>query len=332
MKKRIEKNRRSGIIAPILNKRTLRVMKKTKILLSYGAIVAIAALNAVNYELFIFPNHFAPSGLNGLCTMFQYLTGISMGWLSLLLNLPLAIAVYLRVSKTLAVRAMTYVAVFSAMLMALGREDALDAFAYSTENGTSTIMGPLVGGILSGAACAVLLRAGAYSGGTDYVASLIHKKRPDMNFFWIGFALNVVVAGVSFFVYDFQLEPVLLCVLYCFAFSTVLDKLNRAGQSAVRFEIITDHPQELEDAIIHQLHHSATVLPGKGVFRGKETNVIICVVNKSQSAQLAAIIRAHEGTFSVVSTVSQVVGNFKHLDTKGHQAATLLDRGDGMGI
>lgn len=300
-----------------------------KKILTYIVIIGIAMMNALNYELFIFPNQFAPSGLNGLCTMIQHLTGFGMGYLSLILNIPLAIAVYFLVSHTLAIRAMAYVAVFSVSLMVLDHVD-LSAFAYTSS--TSAIMGPLVGGILGGAGCAVLLRASAYSGGTDFVASLIHKFRPEFNFFWTGFALNVVVAAISFFVYGYKLEPVLLCILYCFAFSSVLEKMNRSGRSAMRFEIITDEPEVLSREIIERLHHSATLVPGKGAFRGRPTNIIVCVINKAQSAVLASIVREHPGSFAVISQVSEVVGNFKHLDNHGNLTPEFLDPGDGTGI
>ena len=185
---------------------------KLKKVLTYLVIAVLALLGALNYELFVFPNSFAPAGLNGLCTMFQHVTGLSMGYLNLLLNLPLAVAVYCKVSRSLSLRAMCYVLFFSAALLLLDHVD-LSAFAYATENGTSTIIGPLVGGIISGAVQAGLLRASAYTGGTDFISSLIHKYRPDMNFFFIGFSLNVVVAAISFFVYGYKIEPVLMCIL-----------------------------------------------------------------------------------------------------------------------
>lgn len=300
-------------------------------LLTYLVIAVLALVAALNYELFVFPNSFAPSGLNGLCTMFQHVTGFSMGYMNFLLNLPLAVAVYKKVSRSLALRAMCYVACFSASLLLLDHVD-LSAFAYATENGTSIIMGPLVGGIVSGATQAALLRASAYTGGTDFISSLIHKYRPDVNFFWTAFYLNVAVAAISFFVYGYKIEPVLLCILYSFASSSVVDRMNKSGRSAIRFEIITDQPEALSQAIIAQLHHSATLVPAKGMYRGQETNMLICVVNRTQSAALSALLRQYPNTFAVASQVSEVVGNFKRLDNRGNLEWELFDRGDGTGI
>ena len=304
-------------------------MNRRKKVLTYLIIVLMACVNAVNYKLFVFPNQFAPSGLNGLCTMFQYVTKLNMGYLNLVLNLPLALAVYLKVSKSLALRSMTYVLCFSGMLVVFDYVD-FSGFAYSTTS--STILGPLVAGIIYGTICSVLLKGGAYAGGTDFIASLIHRSRPDFNFFYTVFALNVVVACISYFVYDFQIEPVLMCILYSFTTSTLIDRSNKSGRSAVRFEIITDHPEELSKAIIEQLHHSATMIPGKGIYKGKETNILICIVNKPQAAMMAAVIRSIPGTFAVCSQVSEVMGNFKRLDNRAKPELQLLDQGDGNGI
>ena len=304
-------------------------MKRLKKVLTYLCIVAIAIVCALNYNLFIFPNKFAPSGINGICTMIQYMTGISVGYLSLLINIPLSILVYLKISKPLAVRSMVYVVTFSVSLVLLEYVD-LSAFAYATENGTSTILGPLVGGIIFGSCYALLVKASANSGGTDFIAAVIHKNRPEMNFFYILFALNTVVAVASYFVYDYKIEPVLLCIMYSFTSSTVTDRLTKSGRSAIRFEIITDHPVEISDAIIHQLHHSATLIPAKGMYLGKEKSILICVVNKNQIVALSKIVRSFPNTFAVMSQVGEVMGNFKHLDSQGKQQVELLDQGDAV--
>ena len=302
-------------------------MKLLKKAWTYLVIAALAVLCAFNYELFVFPNRFAPAGLNGICTMIQYVTGVSVGYLSLIINVPLAIWVYFQVNKPLALRSMVYVLVNSLTLVVLDGWENMDKFVYYTESGTSTILGPLVAGIIFGASYILLVQCRANSGGTDFVAAIIHKFKPDQNIFWLIFALNVTVAFISYFVYDYQIEPVLLCILYCFMSSTVTDRMAKSIRRAVRFEIITERPQEISDAIIKKLHHSATLIPGTGMYLGKEVSVLICVVNRSQAAALSNIIRECPHTFAVMSHVNEVMGNFKKIDKKGHLEKQLLDQG-----
>ena len=308
-----------------------KYMATAKKILTYGVIMGIAVICALNYELFVFPNRFAPSGLNGICTMIQYIWGINIGYLSMIINVPLAVAVYFLVSKPLAVRSMVYVATFSVVSVLLDYPD-LSAFAYYTESGTSAILGPLVAGIIFGFCYSLLLRASAYSGGTDFVAAIIHKYKPEKSVFFLIFTMNVVVAITSYFVYDYQIEPVILCILYAFTSSTVSERLTKNGRSAVRFEIITDYPEEISDAIIHQLHHSATLIPGRGMYLNREVNMLFCVVNNNQVAKLAAICRQYPNTFAIIDPVSEVMGNFKKIDTHGKQEKTLLDSGDGKAV
>lgn len=303
----------------------MSLLKKS---LTYLVICAVALLEALSYELFVFPNQFAPSGLNGICTMVQYVTGISVGYLSLLINIPLALWVYKSVSKPLALRSMVYVVFFSVGLLVFDHVD-LSAFAYSTDTGTSKILGPLVAGIIMGFGYSVLVRSSAYSGGTDFISALIHNRYPDKSFFGMSFAINACIAIASFFVYDYQMEPVILCILYSFTSTTVGERLMKSGRSAVRFEIVTDQPRELARQIIDKFHHSATLIPAKGMYSGRETNVLVCVVNKTQAAALAAIIHQSPHAFAVMSQVGQVVGNFKHLSREGKEVAELLDCGDG---
>ena len=292
-------------------------------------VIALVALGAsVNYELFVFPNQFAPSGLNGICTMVQYVTGISVGYLSLLINVPLAIWCYIEVSKPVALRSMVYVLTFSLGLLILDKVD-LSAFAYATENGTSKILGPLVAGIIQGYVYSILVKASAYSGGTDFISAIVHKRNPTKSVFGMSFTINVFIAIASYFVYGYQMEPVILCILYSFMSSTVAERLMKSGREAVCFEIITDYPTEISNEIIRKIHHTTTLIPAKGMYSGRETNMLICVVNKTQAAIVARIIRKFPNTFAVMDPVSEVMGNFKNLSKDGKQVVSVLDSGDG---
>ena len=299
--------------------------------LTYAVILLLACGNALSYHIFVFPNRFAPSGLNGLCTIVQELFGLNVGYLSLIINIPLSLMVFEFVNRKLAVRSMVYVVTFSVMLVVLEKLD-LSAFAYSTENGTSTILGPLVAGIISGAVYGFLVKCSSYTGGMDYVASLVRIKRPDLNFFYVTFVINVCVACISYFVYGYQIEPVILCILYSFMSSTVSDNMLKSGRSAIRFEIITDYPTELSRDIIEKLHHSCTLIPAKGMYSGQEKNILICVINKSQIATLSKLIRKYPHSFAVMSGVSEVMGNFKKLNPDGKENKDFLDSGEGSAV
>lgn len=295
---------------------------------TYLVIVFLALGASVNYEIFVFPNQFAPSGLNGICTMIQYVTGISVGYLSLLINVPLALWCYFEVSKPMATRSMVYVITFSVGILLLDKID-LSFLHYATENGTSKILGPLVAGVIQGYIYAILMKASAYTGGTDFISAIVHKRNPNKSVLGFSFTINVFIAISSYFVYGYQMEPVILCVLYSFMSSTVGERLQKSGKEAICFEIITDFPLEITGDIIARTGHSTTLIPAVGMYSGKETNMLICVVNKSQAAAVTEICRSYPNTFTIMDPVGQVVGNFKNKNEKGKEVKSVLDSGDG---
>lgn len=303
-------------------------MPSYKKIWTYAVIAFVALVSAMNYELFVFPNQFAPAGLNGICTMIQHLTGISVGYLSLLINVPLAVWCYLEVSKPVALRSMVYVVFFSLGILLLDRVD-LRAFAYATENGTSKILGPLVAGVIQGYVYSILVKASCYTGGIDFISAIIHKRKPNKAFFSMTFAINSVIAVSSYFVYGYQMEPVILCILYNFMSTTVGERLMKSGREAISFEIITDYPDEISKELIQKLHHSATLIPAKGMYSGREVSVLICVVNKTQAAAVTRIVRKYPHTFAIVDPVSEILGNFKNMGSNNKEVREVLDAGDG---
>ena len=296
----------------------------TKKAVSYLFIVLLGLVLALDYQLFVFPNDFAPSGLNGVFTMIQYVFGFKLSNASILLNLPLFIVVFFVVSKPFATRAMAFLLSFSGFLMLLDKVD-LSAFVYSTT--ISTLLGPAVGGMISGVCGYYMHQMGSCMGGTEYIAKLIHKKKPSFNLFSIMFALNVAVACASYFVYDYKIEPVLLCIIYSYFSSSIRDNMNRKHQSALRCEIVTEHGEELGTKIMNTLHHSVTELSGKGLYSGKEKSVLVCIVNPSQLNELTKIVAAYPDSFVTVSQVNAVVGKFARLDSHNKPEKELLDAG-----
>ena len=142
---------------------------------SYAITAGLACLMGVSYELFVFPNAFAPAGINGLATMLQYLLHINIGYLSLLINLPLVLLAWKKVDRDFARKTLVFVLVFSAVTLVLGQMD-LSAIAY--DSGSSAILGPVAAGVVSGAVYGWVIRQNGSTGGTDIVAAWVRKKAP----------------------------------------------------------------------------------------------------------------------------------------------------------
>ena len=157
------------------------VISKLRELLVYVAILAIAILLAFNYQLFIVENDFAPAGLNGVATMIQYKTGFSIGYMSLLINVPLCLLAYFLIDKKFAKRSLVFCLTYSLVFLYLQRI-GLTQFQYNAQ-GHDTIFPVLLSGVISGFVYGICFRTNSSTGGTDIVSKYIAQENAILNWF-----------------------------------------------------------------------------------------------------------------------------------------------------
>lgn len=290
---------------------------KTKIP-GYLLITLAGIISALNYHLFIVENQFAPAGINGIATMVQYKLGFSIGYMSLLINVPLCIFALCLRHRAFAIRSFLFTFTYSIAYLLLDRAD-LDAFVYRAE-GIDTILPTIVAGTIAGAIFGLTFRVGGSTGGTDIISHIISKKYPRFNFFWVTFTINVAVAMASYFVYAevnaetgelmYQFKPVVLCILYSFMASEIGSLILQASKSAVKFEIVTTHAAEITEEMERKINRSATLLHGEGMHTHSGRDVLICIVSHHEEIILEKIVRAYDNTFAYVEPITRVVGKF----------------------
>ena len=277
-------------------------MKRVKTILEILIIMALAAMGALNYAVFIFPNRFAPAGLDGLCTMFQDVTGINIGYSSLLINIPLLIVAAVKLDRDYAVKNIAFILSFSVASAVLGRMD-LTEFRFYTE--TSVILAPVAAGVVRGILYAVTLGLNGASGGIDIIAALIRKKHPHYNLMNIIFAINMSVAVCSYFVYGNHLEPVLCGIMYFYITSHTSSHIQLSRKENAKIEIITQHAAELCREITGQLHLSATVLEAHGAYSEHTSRMVVCIAHKKYIPLIKDFLYGFPDSIYFVSTVSE---------------------------
>ena len=111
----------------------IRMILKSKIV-QYILLCVIAILSAISYEIFVSPNGFAPAGVNGIATMVQYKLNFSLGYMALLINVPmLAVAAFI-LDRSYAFRTLTFVVVFSVSVVVL-QEMGIEAIVFHGADG-----------------------------------------------------------------------------------------------------------------------------------------------------------------------------------------------------
>ena len=285
-----------------------------RIAVSYVMVILVALMMALNYQLFVFPNRFAPAGLNGIATMIQYKTGFSISYMSLIINIPLSALAFFLVQRQFAVKTLLFSLVYSFSFLFL-QNAGLEFIQYNAD-GHDTIYPVIISGVLSGVVYGVCFKNNASTGGTDIISRYINKVRPRTNFFFVTFTLNAIVAIASLFVYSgntLDYKPVALCICYCFISTFVGNQLLKGTKTAYKFTIVTSHADEIAKDVSQILHHSATKIDAVGTYTNTKKSVLICVVNRHQINDFQRLISKYDDTFSFCESINETYGNFKRI-------------------
>ncbi len=278
---------------------------------------ALGTLFALNNRLFIEPNAFAPAGFNGVGMMLEYKTGFPVGYFMLIVNVPLCLFSFFMIDRGFAVKTTVFSVVNSAALVLFDKID-LSAFIYDAQ-GVDTIFPALIAGAVGGFVYGICLRFDSSTGGLDIVAKYVSKRDPLLNFFWVNFVFNAIIAAVSYFVYTgvgaqgeviYEYKPVCLCMIYCFLSSYMGNAIIKGSKAAYKFFIVTRHADEIGQEITQRLKHGATRVEATGMYTQSAMQIVICVVNKRQIVEFKSILKKYDDTFAFVETVNETIGKF----------------------
>ena len=283
--------------------------------LSYVMIVLLAAADALVSIILIYPNDFAPVGIQGFTAMIQHILGISVGYTYIFVNAPMLIVALFVLNKGYSFKNMTYIVSFSAMTVVfqeiISRFD-LGFIEYHSQTPEQAFIASAGYGIFFGIAYPIAVWLGGSTGGTDILAALINHYKPAFNTVWVLFSINTGVAVMSYFVYGRHAFPVILSVLCSLISGFISDYLLKGASSALKFEIVTNQPKALAEEIMKKLDRGCTQVPARGMYSGMESSMLICIISKKQRVEIERIISKYEGSFGFCSPVKSTYGYFNY--------------------
>lgn len=295
------------------------------ILLDLATCLLAAVL--VSFSLFYFSNYnnFAPGGVTGLASIvgnFLHSLGVgettsNMSILMFAFNAPIFILVAIFVSRKTGFILIAYMLMQSGLMMLFKwLEDTAgltyyDAISELSPKENNVVFASIGVGVVSGFGFSLMLRRFGASGGTYAISALIKHFHPERSIAWVAFALDSSIVGLAFFVYGFQINPVISTLLNIFLSNIVVDYMLQGLRSGYKFEIVTDKPEELSAEIISKLKHSVTALHAQGMYTHGEKTLLICIIRKRQIGEFLKILKSYEATFSYSCKVNEVYGRFK---------------------
>ena len=267
------------------------------------AVIAVAAVVfSVGVVCFISPNDIAPGGGTGIAIILSELTGLSLGTLIAAVNIPLIIAGFVLLDKRIMAKTLISVA-----LITLLTDYVLADIPVYVADGGNGILAAVFGGVLMGAGVGLTYAREATSGGTDIVAKIISRFKPEMKLGRIQFIADAVIilAGLAVFR---DLDAALYAVISVFVQAKLVDMLVYGGQESRLLMIFSEIPQELAKKLL-EAERGVTLLHGEGAYSGSDKRVIVTAVYKSDYAKIKRLVKQTDpAAFMVVTSAGEVFG------------------------
>ena len=251
---------------------------------------------SVALEMFLVPNLVLDGGLTGISLMINYQTGILLGLLTFLLNIPFVVLGW----RMLGLRfAGSYL---YAMILLSGFTALLHDVAPVTDN---ELLSVVFGGILLGIGVGLVIKGGACLDGTELLAMLCSKRLP-VSVGQVILFLNLVIFSVAACL--FGIDRALLSLLTYIIASKLID-METGFNEAKQTIIICNDGATIATEIYEKLGRTMTILDAHGLISGKK-DMMYCVITRLELMELRRIVEKYDGSaFITVSDISEIIGD-----------------------
>lgn len=276
-----------------------------KVLFARMLTIALGAiLMSIGLELFLVPNQILDGGVVGVSIILSHLTGVRLGIFIFILNIPFFFLGYKQIGKTFALSTLFGITVLSICTSYLHNIDAITS---------DLLLSTVFGGIVLGMGVGLVIRNGGSLDGSEILAILFNKATP----FSVGeiiMIINLVIFAIAGFVFTWE-QAMYSFLAYFIAFKTIDIVIEGLDESKSVY-IISDHIEDIGDAIMDRLGRGVTYLHGEGAYTGDNKKVIFTVVTRLEEAKLKSIVEEFdEHAFLALGNVAEVRGGrFKKKD------------------
>ena len=262
-------------------------------------IIVGTAIIAISTNLFLLPNQLSSGGFSGLATITYYLLKIPLGTTVLILNIPLFIISFIKNGKKFFLNAISGTIMLSAFL------NIFENFKPLTND---RFLACIYGGIISGIGSAIVLKAGASTGGTDLLTQIVKSFKPSIRISNLLVILDILIVGLNVIFFK-ELEIGLYSTITIYIMGKMLDIFFEGIDFAKMIYIISPKHDEISSQIGTKIKRGSTMLYGKGMYKKEEKNVLICVASRSEIRQIIQIVKIiDKSAFTVVTNAREVFG------------------------
>jgi len=257
---------------------------------------------AFGLKSFLLPNNFLDGGAMGISLLLNIKTGLGLGLLVILVNIPFVLLGLKQISKAFAVKTILAIAGLALML-------SFDFFPIVTSD---KLLIAVFGGFFLGAGIGLSIRGGAVIDGTEVLALFI-SKNVSLSVGDIILLFNIMIFGVA--AWMINIETALYAILTYLSASKTIDFIIHGVEEYIGVTIISSQNEQIRQAITKILGRAVTIYKGE---RGYVKNlspdeidikIVFTVVTRLEVTKLRNLVKnIDKQAFIVMHTVDDTYG------------------------
>ncbi|UOQ91602.1 YitT family protein [Halobacillus shinanisalinarum] len=251
----------------------------TRIIKDILLIIIGSLIFAIGVNYFAIPNRLSEGGVIGITIVTYYLFEWSPGIVNFVLNTLLVAVGYKFFNKRVIIYTIVAI-IFSSLFLHFTVD-------WGKEINDDTLLAALFAGLAVGLGLGLIFRSGGTSGGSAILARLGNQ--------YLGWTIGkgmlvidiAVIVGSAFIIGQ---EKAMYTLISVYVGAKVIDVVVEGANERTAVMIISNHPNQVLDAVTNKMARGITVLDGKGGYTGSEREVLYLVINKHEIVPFRKII------------------------------------------
>ncbi len=259
-----------------------------------GFLIVVGMLSAgLGLKSFLLPNGFIDGGVMGISLLISEVSGFSLAWLIVVINLPFIYMGYKQINKFFALKTLTAI---------IGLALCLVFIPYPILT-TDKLLVSVFGGFFIGVGIGLAMRGGSVIDGTEILALSITRK----SILSIGdviLIINVFIFCIAAFV--LSIEQALYSILTYISAARTVDYLISGIEEYIGITIVSEKSEDIRLMITEQLGRGVTIYRGKRGYgshghRLSEVDIIFTVVTRLELSTLKAEVEKLDSQAFLIS-------------------------------
>ena len=279
--------------------KTKKRLKLKKRLIEIMYLVLGCMIMAIGTSLFLLPNQLSTGGFSGIATIFYYLLGFPLGTTILVLNIPFLIWAFFKVGKKLLIKSITGTILLSVFI------DLFDQIPRLTED---RFLACIYGGVCIGLGLALVLKAGASTGGTDLISYIVKVYKPYIGTSSLIVIIDIIIITLNVFFFK-KVEIGLYSAISIYIMGKMIDIVFEGVNFTKMMLIVSNKYKEIAKQVGEKLQRGSTGIYAKGMYTKEKKMMLFCVGARNEVARIKQIaVKIDPKAFVVIANARETWG------------------------